>query len=329
MTLLLSSSRHQLSKYILQLSRNNQKAVHQHRLSSFSSTYYNSDGLVLTTINEDDGIAMLTMIRPPANSLNLQMNEAISTSIKDIESNPKIQSVILTSTNPKIFSAGLDVSELVNPDIDRLPLFWNSLQQVYIDLYGSKLATIGVIQGHAPAAGCFLAMACDYRLMCAGDVTKKHVPSIGLNETKLGIAAPPWMGQLMVRTIGTRKAELALALGTLFPPKEALKVGLVDEVVSQEECESNDILLELLPATIKDQSTNKIMQQAYAQAKTFAEISPQARMASKKLTREEYIQAMVDTREADTEHFCTFVTLPAVQKNLTAYVEAMKKGKKK
>lgn len=323
---LLSSSRHQLSKHILQLSsRNNQKAVHQHRLSSFSSTY-NSDGLVLTTINEDDGIAMLTMNRPPANSLNLQMNEAISTSIKDIESNPKIQSVILTSTNPKIFSAGLDVSELVNPDIDRLPLFWNSLQQVYIELYGSRLATIGVIQGHAPAAGCFLAMACDYRLMCAGD---EHVPCIGLNETKLGIAAPPWMGQLMVRTIGTRKAELALALGTLFPPKEALKVGLVDEVVSHAECESNDILLELLPATIKDQSTSKIMQQAYAKAKTFVEISPQARMASKMLTREEYIQAMVDTREADTEHFCTFVKLPAVQKSLTAYVEAMKKGKKK
>ena len=113
-------------------------------------------------------------------------NEAISTSIKEIEANSKIQSVILASTNPTIFSAGLDVSELVNPDKDRLPKFWNSLQQLYIDLYSSRLATVAAVQGHAPAAGCFLAMACDYRIMSAGD--GKKVPTIGLNETRLGIA---------------------------------------------------------------------------------------------------------------------------------------------
>ena len=61
---------------------------------------------------------------------------------------------------------------------------------------------------------------------------KKHVPTIGLNETQLGIAAPPWMGQLLVRTIGFRKAELALAMGTLFPPNSALEIGLVDEIIS-------------------------------------------------------------------------------------------------
>ena len=119
-------------------------------------------------------------------------NEALCYSLKTFEANPKIQSVILSSTNPKIFSAGLDITELVAPDNDRLPRFWNSLQQVYIDLYGSRLATVAAIQGHAPAAGCFLAMSCDYRVMSAGDtnsdIKKKHVATIGLNETQLGIA---------------------------------------------------------------------------------------------------------------------------------------------
>ena len=129
-------------------------------------------------------------------SFHYDRNEAISASIKNIETNhPKIQSVILASSNPTIFSAGLDVSELLAPDADRLPKFWNSLQQVYLDLYGTRLATIAAIQGHAPAAGCMLAMACDYRVMYAGDSgdngdkKKKHVPTIGLNETQLGIAA--------------------------------------------------------------------------------------------------------------------------------------------
>ena len=113
-------------------------------------------------------------------------NEAICSSIKEIEANPKIQSLILASSNPKIFSAGLDIQELVEPDHKRLARFWNSLQQIFIDLYGSRLATVAAIQGHAPAAGCFLAMACDYRIMSAGN--KNHVPTIGLNETQLGIA---------------------------------------------------------------------------------------------------------------------------------------------
>lgn len=299
------------------------------KLSYFSSTS-STDDLVLTNVDDDAGIAILTMNRPPANSLSLEMNEAICTAIKNVEANPKIQSAILASTNPKIFSAGLDISELVSPDKDRLPKFWNSLQQVYIDLYGSRLATVAAIQGHAPAAGCFLAMACDYRVMSAGDINsetkKKHIPTIGLNETKLGISAPSWMGQLLVRTIGYRQAELALALGTLFPPEEALKIGLVDDVVSQQPSESEcDALFELLPSVTKDQASSQLMQKAYAQAKLFAKIHPQARVASKLVTREEHIQDMIAKREDDSNHFCGFVAHEAVQSNLKAYVEALKK----
>ena len=67
------------------------------------------------------------------------------------------------------------------------------MQQLYIDLYSSRLATVAAVQGHAPAAGCFLAMACDYRIMSTGD--GKKVPTIGLNETRLGIA-----GELSIYT---------------------------------------------------------------------------------------------------------------------------------
>lgn len=138
------------------------------------------------------------------------------------------------------------------------------------------------------------------------------------------------MGQLMISTIGLRKAELSMQLGQLFPPEEALEVGLVDEiVVSNEQCESNDALLDLLPTSIKDQSSNALMQQAYKQAQVYAKIPPQARVASKLLTREQYIKDMIQTREQDTDHFCGFVTQKAVQRNLIAYVEALKKKSKK
>jgi 3,2-trans-enoyl-CoA isomerase len=267
-------------------------------------------------------------------------NEALSYSIKTIEANPKIQSVILSSTNPKIFCAGLDIAELiVNPDdkSNRLTKFWNSLQQVYIDLYGSRLATVAAMNGHAPAAGCLLALMCDYRIMSAGDGSGKNVPTIGLNETKLGIACSPWMAQMMVSTIGTRKTELALALGTLFPPQEALAVGLVDSIVpTQHESfiattdDNDEGLINLLPPQRKDYATNPVLQNAYTQAQVYAKIPPHARVASKMVIRDEPLFKMIAKRDEDLNHFCGFVTQKSVQKNLAMYVEAMKsKGAKK
>ena len=132
------------------------------------------------------------------------------------------------------------------------------------------------------------------------------------------------MGQLLVRTIGFRHAELALALGTLFPQDKALSVGLVDCVVPQHPCEPNDDSL-----LIKDQASNPLMQKAYTQAKIFAKIPPQARVASKAVTRDEHIKDMIAKREEDAAHFCGFVTQEAVQSNLIAYVEALKKKSKK
>lgn len=308
-------------------------AIRHHRCLSSAA-----GELIQTGIDEDNGVAILVLNRPPANSLSMEMNEEISRSIKSIEYNfPKVQSVILASSNPTIFSGGLELAELIAPDPDRLSKFWNSLQQVYIDLYGSRLATVSCLHGHAPAAGCFLAMACDYRVMYAGgDVNgRKHVPTIGLNETQLGIAAPPWMGQLLVRTIGFRKAELALAMGTLFPSQSALEIGLVDEIVpfdSEQQSNNDDTSLQaLLPDNLKDQMMQQsaVLQQAYVQAALFAKVPAQARVASKMLTRSEHLDDMNVKRQHDTDYFCNFVTQEEVQSNLMVYVEKLKTKSKK
>lgn len=73
-------------------------------------------GLVLTTTDDTAGVATLVMNRPPANSLSLEMNRAISRSIRDVEKNEAIHSLIVTSSSRRIFCAGLDVAELLEPD---------------------------------------------------------------------------------------------------------------------------------------------------------------------------------------------------------------------
>ena len=227
--------------------------------------------------------------------------QALSDSIKKAEANPKIQALILSSSSPKIFCAGLELSELYQPKPDRLVLFWNAFQQLYLDLYGSRLSTIAAMGGHAPAAGCMLALSCDYRIFSATG------GKIGLNESLLGIVAPPWLGQQYIDTIGHRRAELALSLGTLFTPQEALSVGLVDEVSS-------------------DSDVTEIAKQ---RARDWVRIPMEARKGAKDLTRGRQLNNLKENRQADTDQFCSFVTQESVQKSLGRYIEQLSKNKRK
>jgi 3,2-trans-enoyl-CoA isomerase len=226
----------------------------------------------------------------------------MSSAIKDIEKNSKVQSLVLSSSNPSIFSAGLDMKEMYNPDPTRLNEFWTSFQQLFIDLYGSRLATIAAIEGHAPAAGCMLALSCDYRVMCADESF-----SIGLNEAKFGIAAPPWLGQLMLRTIGFRQGEMALALGTLFNPNDAATVGLVDLIVDRE----------------------LVLESSYEVAKQWGKIPSHARVATKKLARGPFIADLEDKRREDLDYFTSFVLSEKVQMSLGLYLESLSKRQKR
>jgi len=264
-----------------------------------------NDDLVRTRVEEGSKVATLILNRPPVNSLSLEMCAAISKSIKSIETkHPKVQALVLTSSNPSILSAGLDLTEFLDPKLQqRLPLFWNSFQQLFLDLYGSRLAVIGAIEGHAPAAGCMLAMACDYRIMAFdGGSDSGPVGRIGLNEAKFGIAAPPWLGSLMIRTIGFRKAEEALSLGKLYSPNEALQLGLVDRLVGKD----------------------SVLDTSYEVATHWAKIPPQARVASKMLARKEHLDDLMSKREQDTEYACNFIRNDAVQAGLKAYLESLK-----
>jgi 3,2-trans-enoyl-CoA isomerase len=192
------------------------------------------------------------------------------------------------------------------PDMKRLIMFWSSFQDLYLDLYGSRLACIAAMQGHAPAAGCMLAMSCDYRIMA--ETTEKHRPTIGLNESKLGIVAPPWLGQQMVDTVGRRNAEISLALGTLYSPEEALKIGLIDLVVPQDQVEAK----------------------ASEAALQWAKVPATARVASKRMIRKDRLDRLKGSRAQDVEQFCNYVIGEQVQDSLTAYLEMLaKKGKNK
>jgi 3,2-trans-enoyl-CoA isomerase len=227
------------------------------------------------------------------------MARELSKAIKEIESDSKVQAVVLKSSNQKIFSAGLDIQEMNAPDPVRLADFWRAIQNVYVDLYGSRLATIAAIEGHAPAGGCLLSVCCDYRIMAAGNAR------IGLNETNLGIAAPYWLKDMFVETIGRRNAELGLAKGTLYLPQEALAVNLVDEVVPLEE----------------------VAGRAVEEAERWARIPPKGRVATKEMMRHPAIDQLLADKEKDVTWFCDFLLEEGTQKGIKIYLDSLSKKK--
>jgi len=250
---------------------------------------------------DDKGIATVSMNKGPVNSLNTEFIQELTQTLVDTEKSGA-KGMILTSDLPTIFCAGLDITEMYKPDKARLELFWGSLQDLWITLYGYKLPSVAAITGHSPAGGCLLSMACDYRVMVGGKF------SIGLNETQLGIVAPFWFKDTMLNTVGHRQTELALMLGTLFTADEALSIGMVDKVVnSREEC---------------IEAANKVVGQ-------LTRIPSEARHVTKMLMREPTLAKLTTDKKTDIDFFVNFITQPKIQKPMGMYLEALKNKSKK
>ncbi|KAM8716112.1 hypothetical protein ACLKA7_003059 [Drosophila subpalustris] len=85
--------------------------------------------LTLVEVDDATGIATLTMNRPPVNSCNLELLRDLNESIKQIECN-KSRGLILTSSNDRVFSSGLDLNEMHKPNQEHLVAFWRTLQEM-------------------------------------------------------------------------------------------------------------------------------------------------------------------------------------------------------
>lgn len=250
-------------------------------------------------VDSKTGVAVLSMNKPPVNSLNLEFLTELNITLEKVENDKQCRGLIITSSLPKIFSAGLDITEMYQPDIDRLQEFWRTLQDMWIKLYGMSKVTIAAINGHSPAGGCLMSISCDYRVMAPNY-------TIGLNETQLGIVAPFWFADAMFNTVGFRQTEMALQLGTLFKTEEALNIGLIDKVVPQDE----------------------VLNAAKLEMERWLKIPAFARQLSKTEARRPTIEKLLKKKEEDIGYFRDYITKDAIQKSLGMYLESLKNRRK-
>ncbi|OHD66035.1 MAG: enoyl-CoA hydratase [Spirochaetes bacterium RBG_13_51_14] len=171
------------------------------------------------TVTTNNFVTIITLNRPPTNSINLGMREDLDRAITELEQSRDTRIIIITGAGDKGFCAGMDVSDVANlyNGPDAIDMFNR------IDRFPKPL--IAAVNGYCLGGGCELALACHFRFM-----TDNPKAKIGCPELNLGIT-PGWGGiQRMARLLGRSTALDLILFSRRLSAQEALAVGLVDRV---------------------------------------------------------------------------------------------------
>ena len=169
---------------------------------------------------ENDGIvAHIVLRRPPLNILHAAMIAELNRTLRDLRSDSGLRALVL-SAEGKAFSAGVAVE-------DHLPDHVRSMIEGFHDVFRHlrRLAcpTIAAVGGAALGGGCELACFADI-------VIANEAASFGVPEIKLGVFPPIAVIHFPFR-IGTARALRLVLSGEILSAAEALRIGLVDQVV--------------------------------------------------------------------------------------------------
>ncbi|MDQ3545071.1 MAG: 3-hydroxyacyl-CoA dehydrogenase NAD-binding domain-containing protein, partial [Verrucomicrobiota bacterium] len=181
---------------------------------------------------DQNGVCLLTFDRPDsgANIFDAAAMRDLSEQLDFIENEETLTGVIVTSAKKSIFIAGADLQTLLRQaQTGEMRAFIAEGQRIFNRLAALKIPTVAAIHGACAGGGYEITLACKHRVASDAPATR-----IGLPETTLGLV-PAWGGATRLpRLIGSEKAAEVILKGKLYAAAEALKLGLVDEVVPQE-----------------------------------------------------------------------------------------------
>ena len=171
--------------------------------------------------DKDDGVAKITVNRPPLNVLNVQTLREISKALEDVGKDDGIKVLVITGEGEKAFSAGVEIKDHLPGKIEET---LESFHRVFHLLAEINKPTMAVVRGFAYGGGCELASACDI-------VLASEDAQFGQQEVKVG-AIPTVATVLLPKIIGRKKALEIIFTGDTITATEAKQIGLVNEVYS-------------------------------------------------------------------------------------------------
>src|SRR3954453_14621659 len=173
-------------------------------------------------VGHEGDVAVVRFEHGKVNALDLELLRAITTRMGEVSS---AGAIVLTGTG-RAFSAGVDLRRIVDGGVAYAGEFRPARSEAFLAVFDCPSPVVAAINGHALAGGCVIAAAADVRLMSGG--------SIGLTELLVGVQFPTVPLEIASYAFGTQAARLALTAQT-FDADDALRIGLVDEVVDVDE----------------------------------------------------------------------------------------------
>ncbi len=176
-------------------------------------------------VAQSDGIAVLTLASDKVNAFDVETLEEITACVDGCEQDEAVRALVVTGRGA-IFSAGLNVAEVLDNDADRTGVLLEALGTALVRLFRFPKPTVAAINGPAIAGGCILACACDKRLIAEG-------ARIGATELKVGVSFPVVAVELLRHACGSDAEQLMLD-AALLDGEEACRRGLAHRVVPAE-----------------------------------------------------------------------------------------------
>jgi enoyl-CoA hydratase len=173
-----------------------------------------------------DRIAVITINRPDKlNALNALAKSELKHLFLDLQHDAEVDVVIVTGSGEKAFVAGTDIKELKDLDEQEGMLFSERGQEVFNLIENLGKPVIAAVNGYALGGGTELALACHMRI--ASDNAK-----FGQPEVNLGIIPGYGGTQRLARLVGKGRALELILMGEQIDAQEALRIGLVNKVVT-------------------------------------------------------------------------------------------------
>ena len=182
----------------------------------------------LCTYRTENGIAILELTDPPANTYTYEMMRALDEAILKARFDENVHVILIRGAGDKFFCAGANIKMLqtVNPVFKYY--FCLHANETLNRLEQTPKLVIAAMNGHCVGGGLEIAMAADIRL------AKKNAGKIGLPEVSLGVLPGTGGTQRLARLVGKARSIEMMATGTTFSFEDAHAMGLVNHVFDAE-----------------------------------------------------------------------------------------------
>ncbi len=177
----------------------------------------------LVRLEVSGGIGIIRLDRPPMNALNAQMQDGIRAAAQQAQQRRDVAAVLVYG-GEKVFAAGADIKQLQAMSYTEMVDHSSALQSAFSAVAAITKPTVAAITGYALGGGCELALCCDFRV-CADDA------KLGQPEILLGVIPGAGGTQRLARLVGPARAKDLIFTGRFAEAEEALRIGLVDQVV--------------------------------------------------------------------------------------------------